>query len=226
MIASRPPRRSFPRARLWPYVAIAALPVAVEAALWLLGLWTGSPGRLRVWATGLAGFWPGLLGDWQPNYPFQPVVMFATYWLIHAGPGHLAGNLAVLGWFAWRTGPELRPVETLEIWMASVLGGAVAFGVMSESISPMIGASGGVFGLLGCHVALDHGTTRTDVGARAAWRRTALICAAILALSAVDFVLRDAVLAWQAHLGGFLTGALLTWTIVPRAGSHPRTDPP
>lgn len=213
--------RSYLQPHLWPYIGIGLLLTAIEVALWVGGLWIGSPERLRVWVVGLAGFWPGLLGDWQANFRFQPVAMFATYWLVHAGPAHLIGNLAVLGWFALRTGPALRRSEMLEIWMASVLGGAVAFGVLSQSISPMIGASGGVFGLLGAYVVLEHGATRAVSGAGAAFRRTGLICAAILGLSLVDFILRDAVLAWQAHLGGFLTGGLLTWTIGPR-GPRPQ----
>ncbi len=189
--------------------------MAVEAAIQIAGLWTGMPDRVRLWAVTWAGFWPGLLGDWQPNFPLQPLAMFATYWIVHAGLAHLFGNVAAVLWFSWRIGPDLRPMQTLEIWLGSVLGGAITFGFLSESISPMIGASGGVFGLCGAFVILDHYERRQMSGARAAIFRTALICTAILVLSQIDLALRDAVLAWQAHLGGFIVGALLTFLIVP-----------
>ena len=43
-----------------------------------------------------------------------------------------------------------------------------------------------------------------------------LVCAGILILSLIDFVLRDALLAWQAHLGGFVAGAVLTRALATR----------
>lgn len=193
-----------------PYLWIGIVLVAVEAAIWILGPSMGGEARLRGTLITHAGFWPGLLGDWQANFPLQPVSMFATYWLLHAGPAHLAGNLAVIAWFAVRAGPDLRRTESVEIWMASVLGGGIAFGILSRSIQPMIGASGGVFGLLGAYLALDHAATRAADGARRAALRSGAICGVLLVLSVVDFALRGGVLAWQAHLGGFVTGAVLT----------------
>lgn len=200
-----------------PYVCLVGLLVAVEAGVWIMGLYSGSEDRARLWMVTWLGFWPGILGDWQANFRLQPFTMFASYWLIHASPGHLLGNLLVIGWFGARIGPDLRRSEMAEIWLGSVLGGAIAFGVLSQSISPMIGASGGVFGLLGAYVAIDHAERRRDRGRRAAAMRTGLLCAVILALSLVDFTLRDAVLAWQAHLGGFVTGLILSWVAGPAA---------
>ena len=195
--------------RYSPYLWIAVLLILVESAIWILGLATGNPARLRMTLIHLAGFWPGLLGNWQPNFPFQPVTMFFSYWMIHAGPGHLAGNLAVLAWFAYRIGPALRPIETCEIWGASVLGGAAAFGLLAPSYAPMIGASGGVFGLLGSFVVIDFRIARSRQNLASASMRTLAVCTALIALSILDYVLRDAVLAWQAHMGGFLTGAAI-----------------
>lgn len=189
--------------------------VAIEATIWGVGTWIGSVDRLRLWVVSGAGFWTGLLGDWQANFPGQPVTMFATYWLIHSGPTHLLGNLLMIFWFARRIGPDLRPVEMLEIWLASILGGAIMFGLLSQSCSPMIGASGGVFGLLGAFVVIAHAEVRHASSRRAAILQTVALCVGIMALSLVDFTLRNAVLAWQTHLGGFLAGAIVTWTIVP-----------
>lgn len=200
--------------RQLPCLLLALLLILIEVGIWACGLWTGSPARIRAAAVTWIGFWPGILDDWQANFRLQPVTMFGTYWLIHAGPAHLIGNLAIMGWFSWRIGPYLRPAETLEIWLASVLGGAVVFGFLSQSISPMIGASGGVFGLLGAVVVIDNAMRRCDFGVRSARLRTVFICVGLFALSLVDFTLRNAVLAWQAHLGGFLIGVALTAALV------------
>lgn len=193
-----------------PYFWLAGVLITAEVAVWLLGGAAGSEASARLWLVGRLGFWPGLLGDWQSNFRLQPITMFATYWLIHAGPIHLAGNIALIGWFARQIGPALRPSETVEIWVGSVLGGGIAFGALSHSFSPMIGASGGAFGLLGAYVAIDHVDSLRTRGVRYARIRTGIICIVILTLSLVDFTLRDAVLAWQAHLGGFVTGLVLT----------------
>ncbi|ETX13229.1 hypothetical protein OCH239_12690 [Roseivivax halodurans JCM 10272] len=147
--------------------------------------------------------------------------MFLTYWLVHSGPGHLLGNLAVLTWFSLSIGPRLRRRETWEIWIISVFGGALAFGYLSTSYSPAIGASGGVFGLLGAFIVLDFRAARGRSGLARAGARTAGICALIVMLSFLDYLLRDAILAWQAHLGGFFAGAALTWAILARSGKTP-----
>ena len=47
------------------------------------GFW-GSP-RWRGLAYQYGGFWRGLLGNWQPNYTSQPVMMFASYGFLHGG---------------------------------------------------------------------------------------------------------------------------------------------
>ena len=217
--AARAGRRAATWGARWPYLAIAALLVLVEAAIWGLGFWTGSLDRARAVVVNWAGFWPGVLGGWDPTFRLQPLTMFFTYWLVHSGPIHLLGNLSVMAWFAVRIGPDLDRSQTLQIWMASILGGAVAFGALSQSLTPMVGASGGVFGLLGAYTVIDHAERARDGGSRAAGIRTALVCAGILILSLIDFVLRDALLAWQAHLGGFVAGAVLTRALATRETS-------
>ena len=77
-------------------LGIILINAAIEAALWGadLGLW--GAGRWRGLAYQYGGFWAGLLHDWQPNYAVQPVTMFVSYALLHAGPGHLIGNMGGL----------------------------------------------------------------------------------------------------------------------------------
>lgn len=203
-----------------PYFVIAGLLIAIEVAIWLLGFATGSVGRARLWVAQYAGFWPGLLHDWQPNFRFQPIVMFATYWLIHSGPVHLLGNLGVMAWLGQRLSPALSPMSTWAIWFASVLGGAAVFGLLSHAANPMIGASGGVFGLLGAYVVVDYLAARRSRPPLRAAAQTAAICVAIVLLSMVDLIMRHAVLAWQTHLGGFLAGAAVTVAVrAPREGT-------
>ena len=49
--------------------------------------------RLRQTVYEYAGFWPGLLRDWRPNYEIQPALMFLTYGFLHGGLVHFFVNM-------------------------------------------------------------------------------------------------------------------------------------
>lgn len=188
-----------------PLLVIAAACLAVELAI-LAGTAVGSGEGIRLWVADRLGFWPGLLEAWRP----QSVWMFLTYWLVHTGPVHLLGNLAVLAWIAPRLSPRLYPVDLWNIWTASVVGGGVAFALLGDGTASMVGASAGLFGLLGALIVLGYRyTSRTPELMRAAARRTALVSLALVALSVCDVLIRGPVYAWEAHLGGLLSGGLI-----------------
>jgi membrane associated rhomboid family serine protease len=168
--------------------------------------------RWRQLAYQNGAFWVGLLDDWQPNYPAQPVAMFATYSLLHTGFQHMAGNLLALVWLGRIALDRVGPWVLLEIYAGAALAGAIAFALMTDATTPMVGASGAIFGLAGAWVVWDwqDSTTRGDTGALV----TALRMVAILAaLNVAIWLLQDQQLAWETHLGGFLAGAALAiWT--------------
>lgn len=160
--------------------------------------WIGTP-RWRSLAYGYGAFWPGLLGDWRPNYGAQPVLMFVTYAFLHADFSHLLGNaiaLAALGVLVIdRAG--LRGFAL--IFMLAALGGALIFWALNTGPRPVVGASGAIFGLAG---ALSYWQTlrRDHLGP---------LLGAALALSAANVIMwlsTGGQIAWQAHLGGYLAG--------------------
>ena len=144
--------------RLRPTAAMLAIAVvccAIEGVLLAADHgWIGSA-RWRPLAYQNAGFWAGLLRDWRPNYAAQPYLMFVSYSVLHGGLGHLLGNMAAL--FALGPLVAARTGERgfLALWLVSVLGGAAAFGLLSQSPQPMVGASGALFGLAGAWKAWD-----------------------------------------------------------------------
>ncbi|TNC75020.1 rhomboid family intramembrane serine protease [Rubellimicrobium roseum] len=194
-----------------PGTVWALIGACVLVELVLLGadwrLW-GSP----VWrgmAYGYGGFWAGLLRDWVPNYPGQRVLMFGTYSLLHAGPGHLMGNvlvIALLGRTVWR---RIGSRRLLAVWALAVMAGAGTFGLLSDAPAPMVGASGGVFGLAGAAVALYWEDRRS-------WRGLGGVLGALVALNFATWALSDGQMAWETHLGGFLAGALALRASQPR----------
>jgi len=176
-------------------IAVEATLLGADAGLW------GSP-RWRPLAYQYGGFWAGLLRDWQPNYAAQPVAMFLTYSLLHAGPGHLAGNmigLAVLGDLAVA---RLGARGFAALYALSAAGGALAFAMLNPSPAPMVGASGAIFGLAGAWTIWDRRARR---GARQRDRSPWLMLG-LLALNAAMWWLQNGQLAWEAHLGGYMAG--------------------
>ena len=166
-----------------------------------LGLWGSARWRPLTYQNG--AFWAGLLQGWRPNYAAQPVVMFVSYGWLHAGPVHLAGNLAALVWL----GPQVL-VRTgargfMILWAASLLGGGLAFAVLTYSPAPMVGASGALFGLAGAWLVAE--TRRLPDPRTRAWRGCGLL-AGILVLNATAWALQGGHLAWETHLGGLAAG--------------------
>ncbi len=85
------------------------------------------------------------------------------------------------------------------IFFLASFGGGIAFGALGNSVQPMIGASGALFGLTGAWVYWD-------------WReRHSLmpIVTAVLGLILLNIIMwwwMNGQLAWQTHLGGFISG--------------------
>ena len=187
-------------------LGIILVNAAIEAALWGadLGLW--GAGRWRGLAFQYGGFWAGLLHDWQPNYAVQPVTMFVSYALLHAGPGHLIGNMGGLVFLGDLAVDRVGGRGLALLYAAAALGGAVAFGAISTSGAPMIGASGAVFGLAGAWTVWDWRDHRGRVDRIWAWRTPAIVLG-LTVMNAAIWALQGGNLAWQTHLGGFIAGA-------------------
>ena len=166
-------------------------------------LW-GSP-RWRALAVQYGGFWAGLLRDWQPNYAAQPVTMFASYSILHAGPGHLLGNMVVLARLGDLAVARLGARGLALLYGLSAIGGALAFAVLAPSPAPMVGASGAIFGLAGAWTVWDW--QDRPRGTLNPWVVSLGIVLGLALLNAAMWWLQDGQLAWQAHLGGFVTGA-------------------
>lgn len=187
-----------------PFLWIGAICIGVELLLSLADL-ANRP--LRLQAVQLLGFWPTRLYDGG----LSATAMFVTYWVVHSGPTHLFGNLAILVWTAPRLVPHLSPGSLWNIWIAAVLGGGLFYTVLPrDGLVPMIGASGGIFGLIGALLVVRYRRAHRSRQTAAALGNLALACVGLVGLSAIDFVLRGSFVAWQAHLGGLVVGAVLT----------------
>lgn len=156
--------------------------------------------------------------------PFEPWRLLTTA-LVHQpiGPGAGILGLAHIGFNLYALVLFGRPLENvmgarrlLAIYGLSVLGGSVAIVVAAlaglvDIRTEVIGASGGVFGVLGAVVVVQ--------------RRLGVDVRALLGMIAINFAIPFVVgrIAWEAHLGGLIVGAATGALFIANRG--PRRAP-
>ena len=208
-----PRRLPLPRSAAgWLAMSFGTLCLGIEAALAGAdaGLWGSA--RWRPWVYQNGAFWAGLLGDWRPNYAAQPAAMFLTYAFLHGGAWHLLGNLAALWALVRALCARLDAKRLLGIWVVASVGGALTFGLLTQSAQPMVGASGALFGLAGAWMVWQARALKTACLSRRPILRSFLV---IVALHPVLWLLQNGLLAWETHLGGFLAGAAFAHLVPP-----------
>ena len=142
---------------------------------------------------------PAAYGGFGPDRWWQPL----TSAFLHASPLHLLFNTYAL----WVTGQYLEPLlgraRFTALYVLSALGGAVgALLLPGTANSVLVGASGAVFGLFAALLTVN----------RHLGRQTGQV----VALIAINFVigLLVAGVSWQAHLGGLVTGLVVSALLV------------
>ncbi|MGI9390914.1 MAG: rhomboid family intramembrane serine protease [Boseongicola sp.] len=170
--------------------------------------------RFRSMAYEFGGFWPGLLGDWAPNFRIQPWTMFVTYGFLHSGILHLVVNMLTL---VSLSAPVIHRVgvwKYILIYAVALFGGAAGFALLSDTFRPMVGASGALFGLAGAILSWEY-VDRFDLSERL-WP-VARAIALIIVLNVVLYFAMDRLLAWEAHAGGFVAGWIAAMLADPRS---------
>jgi len=142
---------------------------------------------------------------------------FLTAAFAHSPNGvmHILFNMFAL----WITGQYLEPllgrVKFLALFLISAIGGSVGYlllaqlpdqlGQPSGWTTPTVGASGAVFGLFAATLVLN----------RHLGRETGGIIGVFVINGVLGFVLPN--IAWQAHLGGAVTGAAIALVLAATA---------
>ena len=197
-------------------VTIVGLCVTIEVFLVLGDLRLLDIPRFRSLAYEFGGFWPGLLSNWAPNFPFQPWAMFVTYGFLHSGIVHLVVNMLTLVSISSPVINRVGVWKYLMIYCVALLGGAAGFALLSDTFRPMVGASGALFGLAGAILAWEY-VDRFNLSERL-WPVVRAV-ALLVALNIILYYAMNKLLAWEAHLGGFAAGWLAAMLADPR-GRH------
>ena len=222
-------RREPPHPVLWLLVGVMAALHALEAGA-EAGFVAPLFGQAEMRATfgfSDAAFDAALAG--RPHPP-QLYWSFATHAFLHGGWLHLAMNSAILLAIGHGVCRAAGPWAMLAIFLVSTVAGAATLGLTVETRAVLVGASGGVFGLLGAVLVRRARTLAQRGMSRAPVRRMviALILAHILifgfeTVGGGGFAGGD--IAWQSHLGGFVAGWLTAAPFTPRAGARPEDRP-
>jgi membrane associated rhomboid family serine protease len=145
-------------------------------------------------------FYP-ILADMQPWRFLTAAFLHSPSWFLH-----IAFNMYAL----WLLGPYLEGLlgrlRFAVLYLVSALGGSVGYLLLADPlgrswVTPTVGASGAVFGLFGAIVVVN--------------RRLGRQMNQILVVIAINGVIGFLVpgIAWQAHLGGLVTGAAVAGTL-------------
>lgn len=142
-------------------------------------------------------------------FPFEPWRALTAVFA-HGGFIHLALNMLAL----WMLGQSLEPilgrVRFLSLYLISGIGGSVAVALIAPGMST-VGASGAIFGLMAALLIIGR-----HIGANVT---------GILVILGINFVIGFFIggIAWQAHLGGAVVGALVAFILTRTRRREQRT---
>lgn len=160
------------------------------------------------------GFVPGYFTGAVPGAPWYAPAGILTHIFVHGGWFHLLMNsvmMLAMGMFFETTMGARRAAI---FFFLSALGGAAFFFILSPfSTIPLVGASGGINGLFAATLLILY--NRGQLGAMNKRGPVPLVIFWLLLLL-VSGMISGSNTAWQAHIGGFLTGAGLLWLVQKR----------
>ncbi len=152
--------------------------------------------------------------DVYPDHLSGLITLISTA-LLHADWSHVIINSLVLIAFGTPVARTLgQDARGWGLWMllfvGSVIGGSALYLALANVGSPyLIGASGGTSGLMAAAFLLDPWGGKRPLWSREFLVFTGVFCLANLLLVVVGPALLGMQISWEAHIGGYIAGALL-----------------
>jgi membrane associated rhomboid family serine protease len=215
-------------------LAVVAVLAGAHALLWALGE------NWQVWASFALAFIPSRLGggDPIPALPGSQVWSFFTYALLHADVFHLASNCLWLVIFSTPVARRLGTLRYLVLLLASAAFGAAAMLPLHwGAFLIVVGASASVSATLAAAIPImfakgfrmgavrqiDYSKLEVlrpaqllrvpgAIAFAAVFLGMTALTGASMAMTGTAF-LEETSIAWEAHLGGFVTGFILFYLL-------------
>lgn len=159
--------------------------IAINAVLWVGQILPGS--QLTQYL-----FFAPLLTESEPW-------RMLTAGFVHdpSGPMHILLNMYSIFVFGTVLEPMLGRARFVALYLISIFGGSVAVLYLADPFSPVVGASGGFFGLMGAYFVVMR-----SIGASS----TQMV--GLIAINLVfGFIIPG--ISWQGHVGGLLAGGAI-----------------
>ncbi|TVR04714.1 MAG: rhomboid family intramembrane serine protease [Deltaproteobacteria bacterium] len=169
--------------------------------------------------------WTPYHGLWlvpEQVWSLEHVQTLVTHALLHGGIAHLAANLYFLWLFGDNVEDHLGRLRYLALFTAAALAGGLLHTVVPGDPSvPLVGASGGIAGVMGAYLVIF-----PRIRLRVVWlfiplRLPAVVFMGVWVLLQVLLMLTpETMISWQAHIGGFVAGLVLArlWRRPPITG--------
>jgi len=169
------------------------------------------------------------------DFPGPVVTLFTSMFMHSLNPLHVVGNMVFLWIFGDNVEDTLGHGRFLLFYLLAGVGAAITQTLSApRSAVPMIGASGAISAVLGAYVLLfPYATILTLVGFAFFWRFVHIPATAMigfwvvmqllfgyLTVSAATRGAESGGVAWFAHIGGFLAGAVLLFLLRPRTNAR------
>ncbi|MGD9846717.1 MAG: rhomboid family intramembrane serine protease [Variibacter sp.] len=155
---------------------------------------------------------PGLDLSTSAGLP-EPLTLL-TYMFLHGGWVHLFGNMLFLWVFGDNVEDAMGSVRFLIFYLLTGVAAGVAFAISApHSTTPLVGASGAIAGIVAAYLLLYPRVKmwvlvlmRVPLKLSAMW-----VIGGWLAFQIVNALVNvNQETAWWAHVGGFVTGVVLT----------------
>lgn len=169
--------------------------IGITAFVYLLTLIPGVGGAIQsslmfIAPTIYPGFFPQLGGLPEIWRLFSVALVHSTFW-------HIGLNMLALFMIGRSLEPLLGRGRFLTLYVLSTLGGSVAVTLLSF-FTPVVGASGAIFGLFGALLVIGR-----HLGANIAG------IAIVLGINLVIGFIPGFNVSWQAHVGGLVVGLVV-----------------
>lgn len=200
----------------WAIKLIVAVLVAIELVIQVgeLGFVQIDDIRLRAFTYG--ALWPAVVaGEWQPMYAGQKYAMLLSHAFLHGSLLHMAMNTVVILGLGKRLGAVLNDRQLFLLFAVTAAAGGIGYLLMNDGYTPAVGASGAVFGFFGVWKYFEYmARKRMGLSLVPIWQ----FIGALAVLNVALYFMLGGLLAWQAHVGGFVAGWLLGVVFARRGG--------
>ena len=195
-----------------PFVVLA-LAGAIVAVFALTGQWNPGANPSIYYQLGINStkFYPSN-PDHYTNL-VEPLAPLFGNVFVHFGVAHILMNMLAYFQAAPFVARRMGQVRFLLLFFISALGSDLGFILLAPtSEGPAAGASGAICGIFGAYFLSVRPTPQAALADPAV--RNALL--SFVGINIVLFAFLQLGIAWQAHLGGFVTGAIVYLFMAPK----------